>query len=129
MGSSLSRDSFSFPFLWCFQNYFVTLPSHITKNCMFMKKQILLFVLAFLPMMASAFTGEVVFNGVKYFVKTAAQVAEVRGYTSECPSNLVIPATVECEDVTCNVILITNGAFQYCSSLTSITIPNSVTRE
>lgn len=62
-----------------------------------MKKQILLFLLAFLPLLAHAFTGEVVFNGVKFFVKTGAQVAEVRGYTSDCPSNLVIPASVEYE--------------------------------
>ena len=94
---------------------------------MFMKKQILLFLLAFLPLLAHAFSGEVVINGVKYFVKTAANVAEVRGYTSECPSNLVIPASVEYEGVTCNVILIAHNAFSSCTSLTSVTIPNSVT--
>ena len=92
-----------------------------------MKKLVLLFSLALLPMMASAFTGEVVFNGVKYFVKTGGQVAEVRGYTSDCPSNLVIPSTVDYEGVTCNVILIANKAFFGCTNLTSITIPNSVT--
>ena len=78
-------------------------------------------------MMASAFAGEVVINGVKYFIKTSGKYAEVRGYTSECPSNLVIPASVEYEGVTCNVILIADNAFSHCTSLTSITIPNSVT--
>lgn len=92
-----------------------------------MKKQILLFLLAFLPLLAHAFSGEVVINGVKYFVKTGAQVAEVRGYTSDCPSNLVIPASVEYEGVTCNVVAIGDKAFKECYNLTSITIPNSVT--
>ena len=36
-----------------------------------MKKQILLFVLALLPIMASAFTGEVEIDGIKYFIKRA----------------------------------------------------------
>jgi len=92
-----------------------------------MKKLFLLITMTILPLMASAFTGEVTIDGIKYFIKTSGKYAEVRGYTSECPSNLVIPASVEYEGVNCNVILIADYAFQKSINLTSITIPNSVT--
>ena len=91
-----------------------------------MKKQLLLFLLTFLPLLAHAFTGEVEIDGIRYFIKTGANVAEVRGYGSTCSGAVVIPPSVVYEGVTCNVILIANGAFYDCTSLTSITIPNGV---
>ncbi len=93
-----------------------------------MKKQLLLFVLTLLPMMASAFTGEVEIDGINYFIKTGGQVAEVRAKNPKYSGDVNIPATVEYEGVTCNVILIANSAFFDCSTLTSVTIPSSVTK-
>jgi hypothetical protein len=92
-----------------------------------MKKQILLFLLAFMPLLAHAFTGEVEIDGINYFIKTGAQVAEVRAKNPKYSGDVVIPPTVEYEGVTCNVILIASEAFYECSSLTSVTIPNSIT--
>jgi hypothetical protein len=86
---------------------------------MMMKKQILLFLLAFLPLLAHAFTGEVEIDGIRYFIKTGAQIAEVRAKNSGYSGDVVIPPSVEYGGVTCNVILIADGAFTYCSSLTS----------
>ena len=90
-----------------------------------MKKQLLLLVLILLPMMASAFTGEAVIDGIKYYIVTKGQTAEVRAnsYTGD----IVIPETIEYEGVTCNVTSIGIRAFYECSSLTSVIIPNSVT--
>ena len=92
-----------------------------------MKKQILLFLLTFLPLLAHAFTGEVEIDGIMYFIKTGAHIAEVRAKNSGYSGDVVIPPSVEYGGVTCNVILIADGAFTYCSSLTSVNIPNSVT--
>jgi hypothetical protein len=41
--------------------------------------------------------------------------------------DLVIPSTVSYNGITYSVTSIGNNAFSYCSGLTSITIPNSVT--
>ena len=41
--------------------------------------------------------------------------------------SITIPSSVEIEGVVCNVTKIGNDAFEYCSKLTSIEIPNSVT--
>ena len=92
-----------------------------------MKKQILLFLLTLVPMMASAFTGEVEIDGINYFIKTGGQVAEVRAKNPKYSGDVVIPPTVEYEGVTCNVLTIGQAAFYGCTSLTSVTIPNSVT--
>ena len=94
---------------------------------MMMKKQILLFLLAFLPLLAHAFTGEVEIDGIRYFIKTGGQAAEVRAKNPKYSGDVIIPPTVEYEGVTCNVILIADNAFYGCPSLTSVTIPNSVT--
>jgi hypothetical protein len=85
-----------------------------------MKKKLLLFVISLLPLVASAFSGEMEIDGIRYFIATKAKTAEVlaNNYSGE----IVIPATVECEDIVCNVISINNDAFYGCSSLKSIVI-------
>ena len=90
-----------------------------------MKKQLFLFVLMFLPLMASAFTGEVVINRIKYYIDTEDKTAEVRKRIYS--GDVVIPETVEYDGVTCRVASIGDQAFNDCSELTSVTIPNSVT--
>ena len=78
-----------------------------------------------LPMMANAFAGVAVVDGIKYFIVTNYQTAEVRAnsYTGD----IVIPETIEYDGVTCHVTSIGNGAFSGCSSLTTVSIPSSVT--
>ena len=79
-----------------------------------------------LPMVASAYKGEVWINGFKYYIDTQSQTAEVRGYDDskyfeyvfQFHQNsffhniyTVIPETVEYEGVTCNVTSIGYRAF------------------
>ena len=96
-----------------------------------MKKLFTLFLLAFLPLMASADPVEI--DGICYSLSTVvnSQTSVVtheatvtsNGYTGE----IVIPESVVYEDVTYTVTSIGSSAFFRCSGLTSITIPNSVT--
>lgn len=48
-------------------------------------------------------------------------------YSNEYSGNVVIPESVTYNGNTYPVTSIDGGAFNYCSSLTSVTIPNSVT--
>ncbi len=88
-------------------------------------KKLLFLMIAFMPMVAKAFTGEVEIDGIKYFVLTKGQVAEVRA--NRYKGDIVIPSTIECEGVVCNVTTIGSSAFSRCNGLTSISIPSSVT--
>ena len=54
--------------------------------------------------------------------------ATVYGYDwSAHPTNIVIPSTVTYEGITYSVTAIGDEAFSECTSLTSVTIPNSIT--
>lgn len=90
-----------------------------------MKKIALLMTM--LPMLASAFTGDVQVDGINYFISTDEQTAEVinkdGGYTGE----IVIPSSINYEGVACKVTKIGLNAFRGCSELSSVTMPNSVT--
>ena len=90
-----------------------------------MKKQIILFVLLLLPMLASAFTGEDWVGGIRYYIDTNAKSAEVR--ENNYSGDIVIPSNITYSGVVCSVTTIGNNAFQNRSGLTSVTIPNSVT--
>ena len=78
-----------------------------------------------LPIVASAFTGEDVVDGIKYYINTENKTAEV--IRNNYSGDIVIPKTIQYRGVTCNVTSIGNSAFNSCSSLTSVTIGNSVT--
>lgn len=90
-------------------------------------------------------------DGIVYTVNPSALVAIVRGSETAIYGKLIIPASIEVDDITypvkgieykafsdykgiVSVIIpdgvtrIGRGAFEYCSSLTSVTIPNSVTK-
>ena len=91
-----------------------------------MKKQILLFVMVLVPMLASADAVEI--DGIYYNLITKAKEAEVtknpnRNYSGE----VVVPKSVEYEGTTYSVTTIGELAFSNCSGLTSVTIPNSIT--
>ncbi len=91
-----------------------------------MKKQLLLLVLLLLPMVA--FSVEVEIDGINYNIIAKGQLADVIKKSSGSYSgNIVIPATVKYEGVEYSVAGIGEYAFDGCSGLTSITIPNSVT--
>ena len=91
-------------------------------------KKILLFIIALLPMMADAFTGEAAINGINYYIITKGQTAKVIKKKGGYVGNIVIPSTIKYEGVICEVTEIGNISFLNCSRLTSITIPTTVTR-
>lgn len=90
-----------------------------------MKKQVLLFILALLPVVASAFTGEAIIDGIKYFVVTKAQTAEV--VANDYSGNIIIPSSIEYEGTICFVSSIREKAFYGCNYLTDVTIGNKIT--
>lgn len=89
-----------------------------------MKKVTSLFLFVFLPLMSKAFVGDVVFNGIKYFIITDTPRAEV--IANNYSGDIVIPSTIEYNGVVCNVTKIGDKAFQNCRGLTSITLPDSL---
>ena len=109
----------------------------ITKTIMIMKKQLLLLVILMLPLVASAHDIAVQnADGVTIYYKYINDGKELavtyRGkyYTSNSDrytGNIVIPESVNYNDVTYSVTSIRAFAFYFCSGLTSVTIPNSVT--
>ncbi len=91
-----------------------------------MKKQLLLLVMMLLPLVVSAYDAKI--NGIYYNFDQNAKTAEVTcdtyGYYS---GSVDIPSTVNYRGNTYTVISIGYSAFRECSSLTLITIPNSLT--
>jgi hypothetical protein len=91
-----------------------------------MKKQLLLFLLLLLPMVAVADAVEI--DGIYYNLFPETNVAEVTKHPSGDYSGAVnIPDSVECDSVAYCVKSIEEKAFYGCGSLTSVTIPKSVT--
>ena len=91
-----------------------------------MKKVYLIFLLALLPLFASAETVEI--NGIRYNVNPEAKTAEViRSGSGEYSGVVVIPQNVTFNNIACKVTSIGSSAFYNCYDLNSVTIPNSVT--
>ncbi len=81
-----------------------------------------------LPLAANAYDVEI--NGIYYnVVKKAKQATVTYGENQQgsYSGSVEIPATIDYDGVTCNVVAIGDNAFCYCYYLTSVTIPNSVT--
>lgn len=89
-----------------------------------MKKQLLLMLLMMLPLVASADAVEI--NGIYYNLITKVRQAEVTSNPYKYKKTVEIPETVDYNNVTYSVTSIANSAFEKCSGLTSVIIPNSV---
>ena len=92
-----------------------------------MKKQALFIVLMLMPLMASAQTK---INGIYYWLNSTNKVAEVTivpSGTTKYSGSITIPKAVTYGGETYSVTSIGDFAFNDCSGLTSVTIPNSVT--
>jgi hypothetical protein len=90
-----------------------------------MKKQILLLVLALLPMIACADAVEI--DGIYYNLVNKTKQAEVTKNPNNYTGSVIIPASVFYEDVEYSVTSIGQCAFYWCKSLSSVTLPNSIT--
>ena len=90
-----------------------------------MKKQLLLLTMILLPLVACADAVEI--NGIYYNLISKAKQAEVTKNPIEYTGSVVIPEKVTYESVEYSVTSIGESAFDGCSGLTSVTIPNSVT--
>ena len=88
-------------------------------------KQTLLFIMAFLPMLASADAIEI--DGIYYNLDSEAKTAEVTSRPNQYKGDVAIPESITYDDVVYSVTYIGQYAFSGCSGMTSITIPNSVT--
>lgn len=95
------------------------------KIMLVMKKQLLLFVLMILPMMASAEAVEI--DGIYYNLNTESNQAEVTSNLNKYAGDVTIPDKITYEGYEYCVTSIRRGAFSSCSDLVSIDIPNSVT--
>jgi hypothetical protein len=92
-----------------------------------MKKIFITIIAMLLPLMASAYDlFDVEVGGIYYDLDTKTQQAKVTDNPNKYKGNVNIPPFVMYEGVKYDVKAIGQEAFQDCSDLTSVTIPNSV---
>ena len=103
---------------------------------MIMKKHLLLFAMILLPLVASAYDIEVKnADGVTIYYNYINNGTELEvtfrdsqhDFYFKYKGNVAIPEEVTYMNRTRKVTSIGDNAFEYCSGLTSVTIPNSVT--
>ena len=90
-----------------------------------MKKLYLLFLFTIIPLLAYADAVEI--NGIYYNLVEKAKVAEVTSNPNKYSGDIIIPEKVTYDGVKYDVTSIGDAAFESCTGLTSVTIPNSVT--
>jgi len=90
-----------------------------------MKKQILLFVMMLLPMMASA-QSSVKIGDIYYKLNSADKTAEVVYSRFRYTGDVIIPSSVTYNNVDYSVTSIANQAFARSTDLTSVSIPATV---
>ena len=90
-----------------------------------MKQTILSILLTLLPIMVSA--DAVVIEGIYYNLEKEKKEAMVTKNPDKYKGNVKIPAYVTYEGLKYNVRYIEDFAFNYCSDLTSVIIPSSIT--
>ena len=79
----------------------------------------------FFSISTSAYDVEV--DGIYYNLISKGNVAEVTYGDNQYEGDITIPSSINVNEVEYSVTII-GRAFSYCSGLTSVTIPNSVTR-
>ena len=98
-----------------------------------MKTKLFFLSALLLPMLASAYDYDVQIDGIYYYLYSSNKTAEVKGggwgfpYTPSYSGEITIPSEVTYNDVIYNVTIIGPNAFQNCTDLNSVPIPNSVT--
>lgn len=93
-----------------------------------MKKQLFLFILMLLPMLALTANAAEKIDGIYYNLNSEAKTAEVVFYRKyKYSGDLVIPPSVTHEGVDYSVTGILSNAFAKSDELISVTIPSSVT--
>ena len=90
-----------------------------------MKKLYLFFLLTVIPLLAHADAVEI--NGIYYNLVADAKIAEVTSNPNKYSGDIIIPEKVTYDGVKYDVTSIGDAAFESCTGLTSVTIPNGVT--
>ncbi|MBR1498185.1 MAG: leucine-rich repeat protein [Bacteroidaceae bacterium] len=95
-----------------------------------MKQKLLLLLVALLPVVANAYDAKI--DGIYYYFIEGISYNEAsvtsRTTTNSYSGDVVIPESVNYKDKTYHVTSINSNAFNGCYSLTSVSIPNSLTQ-
>lgn len=90
-------------------------------------KRLLLIFIGMVVLLSAHATGYETINGLKYLIDTDAQVATLVADTVKYSGDVVVPEKVTLSGIDYPVVAFAKDCFRGCTSLTSITIPSSVT--